>query len=298
MERQWKEKKKDNYYDFGHAWNPRMHSGIKWDLLRRALFRKTALDTFLIFHPDFSSSVCRSSICRQKGDWKWRNWKLFVDMYCIYFLNVSYGKVLLMRCMFLCDKVGVFMKCVCGFSLYSQTVTLNFSARPKRRLKIEKSIRAFLKQNQFVVRFLHTWLASISPHKRCESAAFYGAFVREVPHTALPQRGRSFTRWGELKVQFTEKWNLSSFTHPKTCMHFYSAEDKIWVVSHTVNVSRVQTEEWKSYRLGMTWGDIAKRFLKPVHVVVWFTFCRFCSRKLITRTGTFLEIFVRFYCLQ
>ncbi len=48
--------------------------------------------------------------------------------------------------------------CVIMFLQYSRTMTLNFSARPNRGLKIEKSIRAFLKQNQFVVRFLHTWL--------------------------------------------------------------------------------------------------------------------------------------------
>ncbi len=108
-----------------------------------------------------------------------------LEMFCWYvlFFFVLFCFVLCLSCRnvllvyFLCDNVSVFLQC-------SQTVTLNVSARPNRGLKIEKSIRAFLKQNQFVVRFLHTWLASISPHKRCESAAFCGAFMREVPHTA------------------------------------------------------------------------------------------------------------------
>jgi len=36
-------RKIDNCYECGHAWSYRMHSGIKWDLFRRALFRKPLL---------------------------------------------------------------------------------------------------------------------------------------------------------------------------------------------------------------------------------------------------------------
>ncbi len=137
--------------------------------------------------------------------------------------------------------------CVIMFLQYSRRMTLNFSARPNRGLKIEKSIRAFLKQNQFVERFLHTWLFNQPTQKVWVSSLLWSLCEGSASYCASIERLELY-RVRRIKDTVHRKIKMCHhlLTLKPVCNSIQKNTKDIWnsntnVVACTVKVNRVQT---------------------------------------------------------